>query len=155
MAAAAKKNSKMGLIIGLVLLFAGVGAVVGLAMSGKVNIPGLTPKKKALPTPVAKPKPKPPVVAKKEPASANDPAVKAPAPVNDKQGAIKLAEIWNEMPTDKLSKVLEKWKPTDLAQILNEMDPAKVADTLGAMKPERASTVSQEMRKLAAQIPAE
>jgi hypothetical protein len=156
MAATAKKKGNKGLMIGLVLLFifGGAGAVAGLALSRKVNIPGLTPKQKTIPTPIAKPKAKTTAITKKE----SDPvaeAAKAPAAVNDKQGATKLAEIWNEMTTDKLAKVVEKWKPTDLAVILNEMDPAKVADILAAMKPERASTVSQEMRKLAAQLPAE
>lgn len=154
MAEAAKKKGK-GLMIGLILLvvFIAAGAVVGLAMTGKINIPGLTPKKKVIPPAAAKEKPKPVVPQKPEEPEAV--TAKAPSPESIKQGAVKLAEIWNEMPSDKLSKVVEKWKPSDLAVVLNEMDPAKVADVLGTMKEQTASTVSQELRKVAALAPPE
>jgi flagellar basal body-associated protein FliL len=109
MAAATKKGNK-GLMIGLVLLVViiAAGAVFGLAMTGKINIPGITPKKK--PTPVAAPKPKPKIEPKKE-----DPVVdanmpeKVQSPESIKQGAVKLAEVWNEMPSEKLTKVVAKW----------------------------------------------
>ena len=48
--ASANKKKKMMIIIGasvLVVVIA-VGTVVGLALAGKINIPGLTPKKKAI-----------------------------------------------------------------------------------------------------------
>ena len=53
---------------------------------------------------------------------------KKESPESIKQGATKLAEVWDEMPADKLSKVTAKWKPDELAIVLNEMDPAKVAE---------------------------
>lgn len=153
MAAAKKKGGKKGLMIGVILLVLviSVGAAIGLAMTGKINIPGLTPKKKPIPAAVPTEKKKLPVDStKKEP----EPE-KAPAPTNTKQGAAKVAEVWNEMQTADLAKLIEKWKPTELAIVLNEMDAAKVASVLALMKPERASNVSLEMQKIAAQIPAE
>ncbi len=155
MAATEKKKGKKGLMIGVILLvvFGGTGAVFGLAMTGKINIPGVTPKKKAIPPPVAKKATKP-VVPEKEPEAAKD-VKSVQSPESVKQGAIKLAEVWNEMPTENLIKVVDKWQPSDLAIVLNEMDPEKVAQVLGAMKPEKASNVSQQLRSVAAQIPSE
>lgn len=152
-----KKKRKLGLIVGLVLLilFASAGAVVGLAMSGKINIPGLTPKKKPIAAPAAaKPKPKPKVQPKKEetPPPADPPAT---TKVIDKVGAQKLAEIWNEMVADKLLKVTDKWEAADLAVVFNEMDPQKVAEVMALMKPETASKVSQELKQVASQVPIE
>lgn len=152
-----KKKGKKGLIIGLVLLVIVIaaGAVVGLAFAGKINIPGLTPKKKPIPPAAAtkadtKPKTTPP------PKKPDPPVDDTPAPttkVVDKVGAQKLAEVWNEMPTDKLEKVVDKWKPDDLAVVLNEMDSEKAAALLAVLKPDKASKVSQELRQVASQVP--
>ena len=153
--AEAKKKGGKGLIIGIALVVVIVGAVFGMASVGMINIPGVTPKKKPLPTPVAKAKPKPPVETKKEPDTPIDETAKPLSPDAIKQGAVKLAQVWNEMPTDKLGKVMEKWKPADLAVVLNEMDPTKVADVLGGMKPDVASKVSLELKKIASQAQTE
>ena len=153
--AAAKTKSKTGLMTGLVLLvvFIGAGAVFGLAMSGKINIPGITPKKKPIPAAAAKPKPKAKAIVAEE--SPVGDAEKPASLVATKQGAVKLAEVWNEMPTPKLIKVVDKWTPTDLALVLNEMDPEKVADVLGTLDPKKASTVSHALKLVAAQIQTE
>jgi len=154
-----KKKGKKGLIIGLVLLilFASAGAVVGLAMAGKINIPGLTPKKKPIAPPTStkdKAKIKPKVQPKKEePPVAAEPV--ATTKMVDKAGAVKLAEVWNEMPGDKLLKVVDKWEAADLAMVLNEMDSTKVAELLALMKPATASKVSQELKLVASQVPIE
>jgi hypothetical protein len=125
-----------------------------LATTGKINIPGITPKKK--PTPVAAPKPKPKIeTTKEEPVVDTNTPETVQSPESIKQGAVKLAEVWNEMPSDKLTKVVSKWKPKDLAIVLNEMDPAKVAELLGSMNEKAASAVSLELQKVAAQIPAQ
>ena len=156
MAEEAKKKGGKGLIIGIALVVVILGAVFGLATVGMINIPGVTPKKKPHPTPVAKAKPKPPAQTKKEPEVVPPSDIEKPlSPDAIKQGAAKLAEVWNEMPTDKLQKVIEKWKPEDLAVILAEMDPTKVADMLGAMKPDVASKVSLELKKIASQAQTE
>ncbi len=155
MAEKAKKKGNKGLMIGLILLvvFVTVGVVFGLAMSGKINIPGITPKKKPIPAAVAKPKAAPSPKTE-TPAKAKDES-KTPVVTSVKQGAVKLAEVWNEMPTSNLVMVVEKWKPSDLALVLNEMDPAKVAEVLAAMKPKVASDVSEQLRAIASQIPTE
>ena len=158
MAEKGKKKGKMGLIIGVVLfvLFGGGGAVVGLAMTGKINIPGLTPKKKAI-APLAANKPDP-KKAVPPPKKEEAPVDETPAPTTqtvDKAGATKLAEVWNEIPTENLLKVVAKWKPAELAVVLNEMDSEKTAALLGAMKPEMASKVSLELKKVASEVPLE
>lgn len=142
-----KGKKKTGLIIGLVfaILLLGGGAVVGLALAGKINIPGLTPKKKK-PTPPKEEKKKPKIVV--PPKKVVPPPAKAPVMLTQ-QGAAKIGEVWNEMPTDKLLKVVGKWKPNELAVVLNEMDSVKVADLLGTMQPETASLISREMKRLA------
>ena len=157
MAEEAKKKGGKGLIIGIALVLVIVGAVFGLAMVGMINIPGVTQKKKATPVAVAKPKPSTPIDAQKDKKLKEAPtsAVKTLSPAEVKQGAAKLAEVWNEMPTNKLAKVIEKWKAEDLALILTEMDPTKVADILGGMKPEVASKVSLELKKIASQAQTE
>jgi hypothetical protein len=147
-----KKKGKKGLIIGLVLLivFIAVGAVFGLAMAGKINIPGISPKKKVTPPADNKSKTKPKLPTKpKEPVVADEtPVVKT----FDKQGAQKLAEVWNEIPTEKLVKVIDKWTPNDLALVMNEMDSTKAADVLGTLEPKRASQVSLELKRIASQV---
>ncbi len=158
MAGSAKKKGGKGLMIGLVLLVVvgGAGAFFGLAMTGKINIPGITPKKKPIPAAAAaivKPKPKP---VEGDTNKAEDPKVAKPlSPAADRAGAEKVAEVWDELPADKLIKISEKWKPTELAAVLSVMDPAKVAELLAAMPADKASIVSRELRNLAAQIPAE
>lgn len=147
-----KKKGKKGLIIGLALLivFIAAGAVFGLAMAGKINIPGISPKKKVAPPADKKEKTKPKIQTKpKDPVVADDtPATKT----IDKQGAQKLAEVWNEMPTDKLVKVIDKWTPNDLALVMNEMDSTKAADILGTLQPKKASEVSIELKRIASQV---
>lgn len=156
MAAAAKQKSKMGLMIGLALLviFVGGGAVFGLAMSGKINIPGITPKKKPIAAAVAKQKTVEPVIEPKE-KKEEKVVAKPQTPEEIKQGAVKLAEVWNEVPTDKLSKVVSKWKPSELALVLNEMDPTKAAEVIAEMDEKTASAVSRALRNVAADIPSQ
>ncbi len=157
MATEPKKKSKKALLIGLILLvaFGGVGAVFGLAMAGKINIPGVTPKKKPIPAAsAAAAKPKAPIVQPKKEEKAKE-VTKLLTPAEDKQGYAKVAQIWNEMPTEKLTKIVDKWKPSELARILNEMDPTKVGEILGAMTPEKASNISLDLKRIAAQSPTE
>ncbi len=159
---AKKKKGKKGLIIGLVLLvvFIAAGAVAGLAMAGKINIPGLTPKKKAPPTAAGAAKPADKPKATEPPKPEEDPADNAPAKdpapttkVVDKAGAEKLAGVWNEMPAAKLADVVADWKPDDLAMVMNEMDDDKSALLLAALKPGIASKVSSALKTLASQVP--
>ncbi|MCE2766289.1 MAG: hypothetical protein LW628_05140, partial [Fimbriimonadaceae bacterium] len=98
--ASANKKKKMMIIIGasvLVVVIA-VGMVIGLALAGKINIPGLTPKKKAIAKSATKAAPKPVSAPKAKVELPKAVAQKPTETIVDKQGAIKLAEVWNELP---------------------------------------------------------
>ena len=152
MAEGGKKTKKKGLMIVIILvvvLVLAAAAVVVLAKMGKINIPGLTPKK-----PVAaakKPEVKPKPAAKKKVEEPKAPVVTA-APVNDKEGAIKLATVWNEIPTEGLVKITKAMTPTELAPVLVEMDAEKSAALLAAMDPKTATVVSRELKRVASAV---
>jgi hypothetical protein len=152
MAESSKKSKKKGLmivIILLVVLILAAVAVVVLAKLGKINIPGLSPKKPvaAAKKPEVKPKKAPP--KKKEPTA---PPVVAAAPINDKEGAVKLATVWNEIPTDGLVKIIKTMTPTEIAPVLVEMDTEKSAALLAAMDAKTATIVSRELKRVASQV---
>jgi hypothetical protein len=145
----AKKGNK-GLIIGLSVFFvllASAGTVFCLAIIGKINIPGITPKVKSKPT-LAKKFNKKRVLPKITPPKRNAPII-PPSTEDPEQGAEKLALVWNEMPTDKLKLVVEKWNPAQGARVLNKMDSERAAALLALLKPATASTLSQQMQILA------
>lgn len=151
MAEGGKKTKKKGLMIVIILvvvLVLAAVAVVVLAKLGKINIPGLTPKK-----PVAaakKPEVKPKAAPKKKVEEPKVPVV-AEAPVNDKEGAIKLATVWNEIPTEGLVKITKAMTPSELAPVLVEMDAEKSAALLAAMEAKTATVVSRELKRVASQ----
>jgi flagellar motility protein MotE (MotC chaperone) len=149
----AKPKKKLGLLIGLpiVLLLVAAGTAFGLAKTGIINIPGLSPKKKTKAIKVE--------TKKKTRRAAKTPqenpiiASAAKVTINEQEGAMKLAESWNEIPTDKLLKVASQWSPGELAIVLKEMDPEKVASLLGAMPPKLSSIVSRSLKEVASKIP--
>jgi hypothetical protein len=123
------------------------GAVVGLAMAGVVQIPGLTPKK------AAKKKGAEPVVEVKKPepvAKKPKPEPKPKAPDRTK-GYDAVAILWNEMDIKKLVPLAEKWKDAELAPILARMENDKVVELLTQLKPERAVALTRALQKLAEQ----
>jgi hypothetical protein len=127
------------------------GVVVGLAFLGMINIPGITPQKKvakkqeAQAPPASKetiPGPAPTTgapVAKKQPEPETDP----------EKGHKKLANLWMEVPTEDLAKIVAAWKDEDLAPVLSKMDPGKVAEVLVKLGDKRASRISREIQRLA------
>lgn len=145
------------IMILLPVLLLGGGGVFFAASKGMVNIPGVTPKKKAAaalygeakdkklaakPKPKPKPKEKKPVVA----VEVNDPVL----------GRKKLAAVWNELKTDNLLKIIETWKNNELALQLSEMDPSKVTEILDALAlkdPKRVSELSREIQEIGAKEP--
>ena len=151
------------LIIGFPLLLILVaGGVAGAAYMGKINIPGLTPKKKKpvaiskdprgglldkLITPVAK------VVGKAmkdaEVAKKTAPPVKkVAAPVQQTDaGLTKLAAVWSEVEPDKLEEITKDWPVGELAKILAKMEDAKVAEYLALLKSPRSATISAAIKK--------
>lgn len=141
-------------------------AVAALAFTGKINIPGITPKKaakNALATYAgdkdklaakspSKPTPPTPLEQKKQ---MPKPKV-ALATFDAEQGASALAKIWNEVPVPSLIKVVKTWKDEDLAKVLNQMDTGQVAKLITAMaadQPDRASALSKVLQKQSSVIP--
>ena len=146
---------KKVLFIALPVLVLG-GGFVGLAVSGVVKVPGLTPRKpkvqamygegaKAPQKPVAEvpPPQKPPT--KKVPAVAVTTVKSDPAAGNKK-----LAQLWNGMPTPKLVALAKAFKDQELAVVLIKMDPEKVAEFLSVLDPARSAKLSKELQKAAA-----
>ena len=149
---------KVILIVLPLLLIGGGGGVFFLAKSGKINIPGVTPKKNAALAQYAsdkqgddiakkavesKPKPKPKPAA--EPKIA-----KAPAPPTEdpKLGQSAIASLWNEMKLDPLEKIVKDWKDEDLAPIFAQMDAGKVGQLLAKIAETDAKRASRLTRAL-------
>ena len=132
------------LLIVIPLLVIGGGSVVGLAMSGKIKIAGLTPKN------LMADKPKVDAKATKtaEPKKAAPPKDEPPAD-NPAKGQSALAKLWNEIDTAKLKEITATWKVSDLAPVLMKMDEGKVSEFIAELEAKRASEVSQEIQKLA------
>lgn len=136
-----------------------IGGVAGLGLMGIINIPGLTPKKKlgknlyaaealygekkdvVAEKPKKKPK-KPPVIARVEP----------PKP-DLLKGAKKIAKLWNEMEPKQVIAIAKDWKELDFARVLSNMEGTKASAILAELEPARASKLSREIQKLAAQPP--
>jgi hypothetical protein len=154
-------NKTMMAIIPVVI----IAIIAGLGFSGVINIPGLTPAKKAknaqagyadkddklaqnkAATPTAPPKKQ--EAPKKEP-----PKVAELPKKNPDQGADALAAVWNEIKIPELAKITANWKDEDLVKVLMHMDTDKVAKLLTQIatgdsaakidpKPERASKLSK------------
>lgn len=137
-----------------------IGGVVGAALMGVINIPGLTPKKKPgaglygeaadmyaeqkdppKPKPRSTPPPAPPVAA--EPRSTTDP----------ERGAKRLARLWNDLPTERLVPMVSSWRDPELALVLKSMDSEAASRLLAALEPARASRLSREIQRLASVVP--
>lgn len=152
---------KPAVMVGIAIVV--IGAVVGLGVTGTINIPGLSPKHKAAkpvagadapPDTTAKPAPQTPpappkVVKKPKPPD-------SPIPTEDPQkGAKRLAAVWNEMDPTDLEAITKGWKEGDVVRVLLAMDAAKVAEFLTAIaadKPDLASKLSKTYQKQSAQI---
>lgn len=142
---------KKALLIAIPLVLV-IGGVVGSALMGFVNIPGLTPKKKPAVAPMyGEPKEEPqPVAASEPPPKAPAPPKKPPEePSDPARGAKKVARIWNEVPTEKLAPIASKWRDDDLARVLANMDGDKTAALLAAIDPARAAKLSQAIQSAA------
>lgn len=133
---------KKVILIVLPLLVIG-GTVVGLGMAGVIQIPGLSPKKKA-PAPAVEAKVEAKPVAAKKPKK--EPAPKSGDP---EKGHVAVAELWNEMDLKALLPLTEKWREAELAPILAKMETEKVVELLSQMKPERAVTLTRALQRIA------
>lgn len=154
--------SKVVMIIVPVVI---IGAVVGLGMSGIVNIPGLSPKKKPkVAAAMYSDKDAPPKSEKKAPPKKKVQPPKAKVKVqkitkDPALGAEALASVWNEVKVPELAKITATWKDEDLAKVLVKMDTDKVAKLLGQLakgdpelkipaNPTRASNLSKRLQEL-------
>ena len=149
-----------------------VATVAGLGLTGKINIPGLSPK----PPVKSAPKGSDQIKAGKLVAS-NDQSKTKPtsAPIkadetkkpkanskitkDPEQGADALATVWNEIDTPELIAISRNWKDDELVRVLTHMDNDKVAkfiDELAKGDPDsnvkgdplRASKVSKALQDL-------
>ncbi len=55
----------------------------------------------------------------------------------------KVAQIWNEIPTEALATMARQYKDPELARVLVHMDTEKAAQVLGTLEPKRAAEVSR------------
>lgn len=141
---------KKVLFIGLPLLVIG-GGVVGAAMMGAIDIPGLTPaKKKSNATAqYSEPPEESPVVQRREPAPEATPAAVEPPPDMVK-GRKALAKLWNEIDAAKILEIVRDWQDDELAEQLRYLEPEKTAEVLGIMKADRASKISKLLQVIVA-----
>lgn len=143
---------KKAIFIVLPLLLVG-GGVVGAAMMGVINVPGLSPaKKKAAATKLyTEEKEEEPVVKREAPPENVEP----PKP-DMVRGRKALAKLWNEMDSTVIAQIAADWKDEELAQQLQYLQSEKTAEvltTLAASKPERASKVSKLLQEIASKPP--
>jgi len=142
------------------------GLVVGAAMTGMINIPGLTPAKKKANAAAqyatdkdkeaaktaerkdvkpekAKPiAPPPKATAKKEPSN-EDPSL----------GYKKVAKLWNAMDAQKIKEHIAKgWKDDELARIFSKMDNDKVAEVLALLDPPKATKLLKAIQTEASRL---
>lgn len=152
----AKGKKKGPLIVMIVAPLVLGGGVVGAALTGAVNIPGLTPKKGKPPAGYGEKKDEKPVAKKPAAPPEEEPAKPAKEPTTDPElGAKKLAQLWNNVETTKLVAIAKGYRDDDLAPILVKMDPEKVAEVLAAIEPARATKLSQQIQSEASVPPVE
>jgi len=146
-------KKKLLIIIPVVLLLA-AGVVFALAKMGKINIPGLTPKKapakKTAPPKVEVKKVEPP---KKKVVPPSKP--KATHMIDMDKGAKKLAKVWNELPVENVLASIKDWKAPELARVIVSMEPERAAALMAKLEPKRLDEVSREIQRQASMIPIE
>ncbi|MBS1714737.1 MAG: hypothetical protein JST30_10425 [Armatimonadetes bacterium] len=154
MAKGGKKGGKKLLLLVLPVIVLG-GGFVGLAVTGIVKVPGLTPKKPQV-KPMYGETAKKDEAPKKEPekpkAKPDDkPAVAAAPPpkIDAEAGAKKVGQLWNGVPTPQLVEIVKSYKDDELAKVLVLMDPEKVAELLAAVDAKRSAKLSKELQKVA------
>ena len=123
------------------------GGVVGAAMTGMIEIPGLTPEKQKAKSADLYTEDKDPTTT---PIKKRKPKKEEPIPPDVVKGRKELAKLWNEVESPVLAKIVEKWQDEPLAHQLRYLDVDKTAEVLSLMKPERASKLSKTLQSLGA-----
>jgi len=156
-----KKGGKGKIIIILVVVLVLLGGgFFGLAFTGVVKVPGITPKSKLQRAQALygekkeEVKPAPKKVAPK-PSPENRPATPpTPAPKLDmEKGAAAVAEIWNALPPEKVVEMSKDWSDEDLARVLALMEIERTASILSLLPPKKASDLSERIQRRAATPP--
>jgi hypothetical protein len=152
------------------------GGVVGMAMMGVIDIPGLSPAKKKIAAAGQYAGDKESKQADAAGAYSGDkdgkaaatvevaPPKKAP-PAKPKAakplfvidpvvGRKKVAKLWNEMSVDSLQKMIGSFKGPDLPRILAIMDAGKVAKLLEKLDPAKAAKLSKDIQAEASKVKA-
>lgn len=149
------KKGKLKLVLGLAVPLVVLGAVAGLGAAGIVKIPGLSKK-----PPVQNYGEKDDKLPKVKIEEAKDPQDDAPKPKppakpkniqpepDPELGAKKLADVWNNIPTEKLVLIVAEYKDADLALVVSKMDREKTAEVLAALEPKRAAKLSKALEAL-------
>lgn len=156
----------------LVPILAGIivlgGTTIGLGYAGVINIPGITPTKKAPPaTEQAEGEADASADAESSPtASAAAPAEGSPSPNTPppeekpplppppadeaprKDGTERLAKLWATMDAQKVAALVQQWKDGDVLLVLAKMDDEKLAEVLSALPPDRALELSRGIKAL-------
>jgi flagellar motility protein MotE (MotC chaperone) len=151
-------KAAIAIIVALVLIG---GSVVGLAVAGVIDIPGLSPA-----NPTAKKDDKASAPSKTEAKTAS---TESKTPAKDKKpsktnqpaldtltdpdvGAKSLAKLWNEMDSAKLADLVKDWKDADVASVFRKMDADKVAEVMAQLDAKRASKISSLFEKQASVV---
>lgn len=126
------------------------GGVVGAAMAGLIEIPGLTPEKQKQKSTALytedKEETKPSV--KKQNTKEREPQKKESIPADLVKGRKELAKLWNEIESKDLVLIVAKWPDEELAHQLRYLDVDKTAEVLALMKAERAAKLSKTLQSL-------
>lgn len=127
-----------------------------LVLTGVIKLPFLKLGKKkpaavANQTPAKATPPKKPATTFK-PSSKPVVALKPKPSVDPAQGAKKLAKLWNEMDSTKLSLLIKDWKDPEAAKVLVLMDADRVAELLSKLPPAKASSLSKSIQKIASVV---
>ncbi|MCW5939124.1 MAG: hypothetical protein KF884_03700 [Fimbriimonadaceae bacterium] len=132
------------------------GGVLGAALAGVINIPGLTPKRAKPPVPYGEPSLPTPTRPEAKPALKRPtPTVKVDAVAKDaEQGAKKLASLWNNLPVEKLVELAAAYSDDELARVVLVMDPEKASELLASLDGKRAATLSKQVQDKASVVPA-
>ena len=139
-------------------LLLGVGATVGLAFVGLVDVPFLPfhkAKRKGPPPPKddGRGGPFAPMLALAQSYGrlAEKPPAKGPAPLPEPPdtgpGEEKLAGLWGEMPVDRLVPIVQGWPPAPLGRILSRMDDEAVTNLLAALPAPKAAELSRAVAR--------
>lgn len=137
-----------------VLLLVAGGTVFGLAKMGKINIPGVSPKKVTKPKKTAKPKVE--IALKEEPPKPKEEPKPEPKPthrIDPEKGAKKLAKYWNEVPPANLLAIVKGWKAADAARVVAAMEPEKASALLAQMDQKTLEAISREIEKQGSLVP--